>query len=61
MGENPMIRCEQTEPRYAESGNAFVVHYRTPKREGFRRFGGFKAREKATLFAVEILRELLDN
>lgn len=56
-----MIRCEQVEGRFPDDGPAFVVNYKTPKREGFRRFGGFNARAKATAFAVEILRELLDN
>ncbi len=56
-----MIRSEQVAPRHLESGEAFVVHYSTPLRKGDKRFGGFKAREKATLFAVEILKELLDN
>lgn len=56
-----MIRTELDAPRLTETVPAYVVHYKTPKREGFRRFGGFKGRELATLFAVEILKELLDN
>lgn len=56
-----MIRCEQVEGRRMGEGFAYEVYYKTPLREGMERFGGFKAREKATLFAVEKLKELLDN
>lgn len=56
-----MIRTELEPGRWPDAVPAYVVHYRTAKREGFRRFGGLKGRELATLFAVEILKELLDN
>lgn len=56
-----MIRCEKEKGRAGIGDEAFTVHYKTPLREGNERFGGFKAREKATAFAVEILKELLDN
>lgn len=62
MGDNVgMIRSEYVEPRGSWEDAAYVVHYRTPLREGSQRFGGHRARDKATLFAVEILKELLDN
>lgn len=56
-----MIRSEIEPGRYPDTAPAYVVHYKTPRREGFRRFGGMKGRELATLFAVEICKELLDN
>lgn len=56
-----MIFCEQVPPRGYIEEIAFLVTYKTPKREGSKRFGGHRAREKATTFANEILRELLDN
>ena len=59
MGDNVgMIRSEYVEPRGMFEGPAYVVHYRTPLREGSRRFGGHRARDKATTFAIEILEEL---
>ena len=56
-----MIYCEEVEGRGFIKEPAYVVHYKTPAREGQEHFGGFKAREKATAFAVEILQELLDT
>ena len=41
-----------------EDRDAYVVHYKTATREGSRRFGGYRAREKATTFAIEIFEEL---
>lgn len=56
-----MIYSEQVKPRVGECGEAWEVRYATPKGKGLQRFGGFKARAKATNFAVEKLQELLDN
>lgn len=54
-----MIRCTQVKGRFPAEKVAYVVDYRTDSREGSRHFGGHNAREKATNFAVKILRELL--
>ena len=56
-----MIYCEEVKGRHSTEGSAYVITYRTPLRVGRERFGGYRARDKATAFAVEILQELLDN
>lgn len=56
-----MIRSEQVAPRGYFEEPAWIVHYETPKRKGSERFGGLKARQQATIFAVSILDELLDS
>jgi hypothetical protein len=56
-----MIRAETEQGRRPGEGLAYVIHYATPKSEGSRRFGGYNAREKATLFAVQKLSELRDT
>jgi len=56
-----MIHCEEVKPRMGEFDKAYVIHYSTPKGKGSERFGGYLARLKATKFAVEKLKELLDN
>lgn len=56
-----MIRTTTEKGRRPGEGLAYVIHYRTPEGEGSRRFGGWNARAKATLFAVEKLSELLGN
>jgi len=56
-----MIECKEVPPRGALEEKAYVVIYLTPRREGHRRFGGYKAREKATAFGIELLEELLDK
>ena len=56
-----MIFCEQVPPRDYIEETAFLITYKTPKREGSQRFGGYRARDKATAFANEIVRELLDD
>ena len=53
-----MIKCEKIEGRDGFDDDAFIVEFKTPVREGFQRFGGFRARAKATAFAVELLQEL---
>jgi hypothetical protein len=55
-----MIRTEIEPGRFPEPTPSYVVHYKTPKREGSKRFGGHAGREFATIFAVELLRELLN-
>ncbi len=56
-----MIRCEEEKGRAGFGDAAFTVYFETPLRKGSERFGGHRAREKATLFAVEILEELLTS
>ena len=56
-----MIGTTTEEGRRAGEGLAYVVHYITPMGHGSERFGGYDGREKATLFAVEKLKELRAN
>jgi hypothetical protein len=56
-----MIKCEKIEGRNGFDDDAFIVEFKTPVREGFQRFGGFRARAKATAFAVELLQELQEE
>jgi len=53
-----MIYCEEVKGRYGSRETAYQVTYITPLSHGAERFG---TREKATLFAVEKLKELRAN
>lgn len=53
-----MIGTTTEQGRRSGEGPAYVVHYITPQSHGSQRFGGYDARERATLFAVKKLSEL---
>ena len=56
-----MIKCERVKGRNGLDDDAYVIEFKTPVREGFQRFGGFRARAKATAFAIELLQELQES
>ncbi len=55
-----MIRTEEVRG-YAGADTAYIIHYETPAAKGKKRFGGHKAREKATNFAVECMEQLVND